>query len=62
MHETISPLPQYAFMAWCSDKKKLRNIFTFTLSLTAFFHRDFHCDDNLYIMEKSLYSQSCNYV
>jgi len=31
MHGTISPLPQYAFMAWCSVKKKHRDNFTFTL-------------------------------
>jgi hypothetical protein len=31
MSEAIPPLPQYAFMAWCSVKKKHRDNFTFTL-------------------------------
>jgi hypothetical protein len=29
----IPPLPQYAFMASCSVKKKLRDNFTFTLKI-----------------------------
>jgi len=28
MRGTILPLPQYAFMAWCSVKKKHRDNFT----------------------------------
>jgi hypothetical protein len=42
MSEAIPPLPQYAFMAWCSVKKHKDNFtFTFTLPvesnpLTAF--------------------------
>jgi hypothetical protein len=31
MHEIIPPIPQYAFMAWCSVKKKYRDNFTFIL-------------------------------
>jgi hypothetical protein len=33
MRETISPLPQYAFMAWYSVKQ--RNNFTFTQTYTS---------------------------
>jgi hypothetical protein len=33
MSGTILPLPQYAFMAWCSVKKKHRDNFTFTLTV-----------------------------
>jgi hypothetical protein len=29
MLEAVSPLPQYAFMAWCSVKKKHRDFITF---------------------------------
>jgi hypothetical protein len=32
MHEAIPPLPQYAFMAWCSVKKDHRDNFTFYIS------------------------------
>jgi hypothetical protein len=31
MHGTIPPLPQYAFMAWCSVKERHRDNFTFTI-------------------------------
>jgi hypothetical protein len=31
MHGVIPPLPQYAFMAWCSVKEKHRDNFTFYL-------------------------------
>jgi len=30
MRGATHPLPQYAFMAWCSVKKNHRNNFTFT--------------------------------
>jgi hypothetical protein len=33
MSGAIPPLPQYAFMAWCSVKKKHRDNFTFYLSM-----------------------------
>jgi hypothetical protein len=32
MSGAIPPLPQYAFMAWCSVKIKRRDNFTFTLT------------------------------
>jgi hypothetical protein len=31
MHGATPPLPQYAFMAWCSVKKRHRDKFTFSL-------------------------------
>jgi hypothetical protein len=31
MRGAIHPLPQYAFMAWCSVKKMNKDNFTFTL-------------------------------
>jgi len=33
MSGTVTPLPQYVFMAWCSVKKTHRGNFTFTLPL-----------------------------
>jgi hypothetical protein len=32
MSEAIPPLPQYAFMAWCSVKRKHRENFTFNIT------------------------------
>jgi hypothetical protein len=34
MSGAIPPLPYYAFMAWCSVKKKHRDNFTFTFTET----------------------------
>jgi hypothetical protein len=34
MSGAIPPLPQYAFMAWCSVTKKHRDSFTFTFTFT----------------------------
>jgi hypothetical protein len=34
MHGAIPPNPQYAFMPWCSVKKKHRDNFTFTFKRT----------------------------
>jgi len=33
------PLPQYAFMAWCSYKKAQRDNFTLTLNYLKFFSK-----------------------
>jgi hypothetical protein len=33
MNGAIPPLPQYAFMAWCSVKKKNMDNFTFILKI-----------------------------
>jgi hypothetical protein len=34
MRGSITPLPQYAFMAWCSVKKNHRDNFTFSFALS----------------------------
>jgi hypothetical protein len=41
MNGAIPPLPKYAFMAWCSVKKKHRDNFTFTLRLKRFIYSVF---------------------
>jgi hypothetical protein len=33
MHGAIPPLPQYAFMAWCSFKTKKHRDYTFYLTI-----------------------------
>jgi hypothetical protein len=35
MLEAILPLPQYAFTAWCSVKKKHKNSFSFTFTMNT---------------------------
>jgi len=43
MSRAIPPLPQYAFMAWCSaEKKKHRNNFTFTFIPNLFIEIQFY--------------------
>jgi hypothetical protein len=44
--EAIPPLPQYAFMVWCSVKrKKHRNYFTFNLPYQIPFQTGFNVTD-----------------
>jgi hypothetical protein len=46
MRGAIPPLSQYAFMAWCSVKKKLRDNFTFYLFINLLGLRETQLSNN----------------
>jgi hypothetical protein len=63
MRGTIAPLPQHAFMVWCSVKKKHRDNFTFSFTLSDFcYYIFFSLIIIIFIFEEEIFIVFMNYI